>query len=190
MYILKQVLKSRHVFHSTLLTLSFDRNMVGQHYALNTGVGSFLPFSSLFATLLKVCLVFLFTLLCFRTYSTDCTRWSGFLWRFPAFAWCTVWSWSLIVLSAPPYLRHAYCRARSGELDRSLWSSALSGSPPLHCCCCCLTQTLCCTATNLQKFQSSRSDPAASQLPTRPSKRDNMPKIVFSNTASKIITRI
>ena len=113
-----------------------------------------------------------------------------FLWRFPAFAWCTVWSWSLIVLSAPPYLRHAYCRARSEELDRSLWSSALSGSPPLHCCCCCLTQTLCCTATNLQKFQSSRSDPAASQLPTRPSKRDNMPKIEFSNTASKIITRI
>ena len=114
-----------------------------------------------------------------------------FLWRFPAFAWCTVWSWSLIVLSAPPYLRHAYCRARSEELDRSLWSSALSGSPPLHCCCCCLTQTLCCTtATNLQKFQSSHSDPATSQLPTRPSKRDNMPKIEFSNTASKIIARI
>ena len=114
-----------------------------------------------------------------------------FLWRFPAFAWCTVWSWSLIVLSAPPYLRHAYCRARSRELDRSLWSSALSGSPPLHCCCCCLTQTLCCTtATNLQKFQSSHSDPATSQLPTRPSKRDNMPKIEFSDTTSKIITKI
>ena len=39
-----------------------------------------------------------------------------------------------------PYLRHAYYRARSGELDRSLWSSVLS-STPLHCCCC-LTQTL------------------------------------------------
>ena len=85
MYILKQVLKSRHVFHSTLLTLSFDRNMVGQHYALNASVGFFLPFSSWFATLLKVCLVFLFTLLSFRTYSTDCTRWSLFSLTFPSF---------------------------------------------------------------------------------------------------------
>ena len=181
MYIVKQVLKSRHVFHSTLLTLSFDRNMLRQHYALNAGVCSFPSFFSWIATLLQVCLVFLFTCLVFVLIQRIAPGGRCFLWRFPAFAWCTVWSWSLIVLSAPPYLRHAYCRARSEELDRSLWSSALSGSPPLHCCCCCLTQTLCCTtATNLQKFQSSHSDPATSQLATRPSKRDNMSKIVYT----------
>ena len=187
MYIVKQVFKKRHVFHSTLLTSSFDRNMVGHGYALNTGIGYphelQLSCKSVWCSY-SPCLVFVLI-------QRIAPGGRCFLWRFPAFAWCTVWSWSLIVLSAPPYLRHAYCRARSGELDRSLWSSALSGSPPLHCCCCCLTQTLCCTtATNLQKFQSSHSDPATSQLPTRPSKRDNMPKIEFSDTASKIITRI
>ena len=85
MYIVKQVLKSRHVFHSTLLTLSFDRNMLRQHYALNAGVCSFPPFFSWIATLLKACLVFLFTQLSFRTYSTDCTRWSLFSLTFPSF---------------------------------------------------------------------------------------------------------
>ena len=36
-----------------------------------------------------------------------------------AFAWCSVWRVSFVVLSKPPYLRNAYCLARRAELDRS-----------------------------------------------------------------------
>ena len=44
---------------------------------------------------------------------------------FATFAWGSVWRVSLVVLSKPPYLRRAYCRARRPGLGRSF---APSGS--------------------------------------------------------------
>ena len=161
MYIVKQVLKSRHVFHSTLLTLSFDRNMLRQHYALNAGVCSFPPFFSWIATLLKVCLVFLFTLLSFRTYS--------YYQRLSTFAMRT----------AASGVENSTGGRRCLALLHSTAAAAV-----LHKLCAALPPT----SKSFSRLNPTQQH--TGQLPTGPSKRDNMPKIEFSNTASKIITRI